>query len=259
MDAADHHAHTRQSARAGDAESRTNRQDFLKRDKVARMRTHIRTVLLVAAVVLATTATAAGARALITSGDIANNTIRSTDVRNGTLTGRDVKDHSLTSLDFQGTTGGPGPSGASGPTGATGPRGDTGPTGAQGPAGPFPDGNVPAGKTFRGTYGLAAEGPAASPGALAMTGISYGFQFAAAPTVHVIAAGDAVPAGCTGTPTTPGAASGHVCVFETASANKAAGYPNAVSNTRQGAVIYLFASTGTSFAYSYGTWAATSN
>lgn len=216
----------------------------------------LRYILMLAVVVLACTAATAGARALITSAGIANNTIRSTDVHNGSLTGLDVKDHSLTARDFSGvpTTGGP--TGATGATGAQGPKGDTG---AQGPAGPFPDGSVPAGKTFRGTYGLAAEGPAASPGALAMTGISYGFQFASAPTIHVISAGDTVPAGCTGTATAPGAASGHVCVFEASSTNKAAGYPTAVTNTRQGAVIYLFASTSASFAYSYGSWAATSN
>lgn len=147
-----------------------------------------------------------------------------------------------------GASGQNGVGGASGAQGATGPQGATG---AQGPAGPFPD-LLPSGKTVRGTYGLASEGATD----LAMTGLSYVFTLGSTPTPHVVQSAGPTPAGCLGNATNPSANPGHLCVFEVAGGNHATTYPVVLTNTRFGAVIYLFAA-GAGFAYSSGTWAAT--
>lgn len=220
----------------------------------------IRILAVVAVTMLAVAATAVGA-SQITSSQIKNETIRGKDVRNSSLTGADIKDRSLTAKDFAGSITGPqGPAGASGAQGAKGDKGDTGATGLtgpQGPAGPFPDGNLPAGKTVRGAYGLASEGPPADPGALAFTSVTYGFQFATALTPHFIPVAGAVPAGCSGTSTSPGANAGHLCVFEQGGSNH--GTVSFFTTTRYGASFYFFADAAVSFAYSSGVWAATSS
>lgn len=178
------------------------------------------------------------------------------------ITSKDIKDHTIQQRDLKrglllqgprGLPGAPGPAGSPGtPGGPAGPKGDKGDPGAQGPAGPFPEGNLPAGKTIRGNWAMATE-----DSSLGMTGFSFGFQLVASPTVHIIQAAAATPAGCTGSVTNPGADSGHLCVFETGSSNKAAGYPSFLASTRWGASIYFFAA-GAGIAYDYGTWAVTS-
>lgn len=203
-----------------------------------------KTIAVVAATTALVGASSAGAAKLITGGQI----------KNSTITGVDVKNHSLTSADFRGSlTGARGAPGATGSPGAPGASGPVGATGPQGVAGPFPDGNAPSGKTFRGTYALASEGTAD----LAFTGISYGFQFATAPVTHVIQAAGVTPANCTGNATNPGAAPGHLCVFEVAGTNHTTTYPVVFNTTRFGSTLYMFA-TAAGFAYSSGTWAATS-
>lgn len=213
----------------------------------------MRIILLVALAIFIASATAAGAASLIDSSDIKNNSIKGKDVRNSTLTGKDVRNGSLSSSDFSGSVTGP-----AGPRGATGPQGPKGDKGDKGDPGPYPDDTLPAGHTIRGTYALASEGPAGDNGSLAMTGISYGFRLAASPATHVIPSGGAVPAGCGGTPANPDASPGHLCIFEQANTNKGAGYPVVLFNNRFGASIYMFSGAGSSFAYSAGTWAVTS-
>jgi hypothetical protein len=93
-----------------------------------------------------------------------------------------------------------------------GPQGQPGNTGAQGdpgPAGPFPS-TLPPGKTITGTYALGG-------GAMdnfAEAAISWPYRLASPPAVHVILAGQSAPAGCSGSPSAPGATSGNLCIFE---------------------------------------------
>src|SRR6478735_7935394 len=56
-------------------------------------------------------------------------------------------------------------------------KGNKGAQGIQGPAGPFPDGDLPAGKTIRGTYQL--FGHASTVGEWTYGAISFGYRLAA--------------------------------------------------------------------------------
>jgi hypothetical protein len=104
--------------------------------------------LMVAGILVAGSASIAGAAALITGKDVKDGSLAGRDVKDRSLTGKDVRDGSLTQLDYTGSLVGPtgptgpaGPQGASGepgapgPTGATGAQGSTGPNGPQGLAG----------------------------------------------------------------------------------------------------------------------------
>ena len=72
---------------------------------------------------------------------------------------------------------------------------------------------------IRGAYMLGGTGAAA--GEFFQDAISYGVTLSAAPTVHFIPMGAAVPNGCLGTAAAPDAVAGHLCVFETAATNMA--------------------------------------
>jgi collagen triple helix repeat protein len=251
----------------------------------------VRNIAAVAIVAVLIAAATAGAQAVIDGGD----------VRNNSLTGKDVKDKSLTKKDFRGSVRGPqGPQGNSGPQGpqgnpgrqgpqgAQGPAGPQGTTGLQGPAGPFPEGDLPAGKTLRGMYGLNGTNswshshpphshPCATGGAIpctvgfsgpsstetqpaepGLTGISYGFQLARTPVAHVVPLGAPPPAGCQGSPPDPGADEGHLCIFQ---AQTQRGVLTVVENTRFGAVLRLNPTAPGSGldAFSWGVWAVTSS
>ena len=116
------------------------------------------------------------------------------------------------------------------PKGLKGDKGDRGPLA------------LPTGVTLRGVFALG--GQAAAAGTLIRQPISFGFTLAAEPVPHYIKFGDVVPAGCTGTPEAPGAASGHLCIFEAGSPNSATGgfsnpvtgVPNTTSTTFGAAV-----------------------
>ena len=148
-----------------------------------------------------------------------------------------------------------GTNGANGATGATGTTGAAGATGATGPV----TGTLPSGVTLRGTFEINA--PVSAGGLVASQPISFGLQLSAAPTVHYIASGGAVPAGCSGTAAAPGAASGNFCLFEVQSANGTGGEFNPVTGTANSATPFGGAVTVTSAATgafnTAGTWAVT--
>jgi hypothetical protein len=120
-------------------------------------------------------------------------------------------DRSWGAVGPRGPAGTPGAPGAQGPQGSQGPQGPQGGPGPQGPAGPFMD-PLASGLTMRGLYGTEIGSHAA--GVFVGTFISFPFRLASAPTPHFIAAGAPLPAGCSGTSANPGAAAGHLCVFE---------------------------------------------
>lgn len=145
--------------------------------------------------------------------------------------------------------------------GPRGPRGIQGVAGAAGAPGPI-TGTLPHGVTLKGAYDI--NQPVAAAGQAASTSISFGLQLASAPTVHYIKAGAAVPTGCSGTASNPGAASGNLCIFEAASANGSAGEVdplNPVSGSPNtatvfGAAVSVVSGAPGAFA-TYGTWAVT--
>jgi hypothetical protein len=77
--------------------------------------------------------------------DLARDSVTSPKVRDGALLASDFKAGQLP----QGAQGVAGPKGDKGDPGA---NGTDGTDGAQGVPGPFPDGNMPSGKTLRGAY-----------------------------------------------------------------------------------------------------------
>ena len=158
----------------------------------------------------------------------------------------------------------PGTPGPQGPTGSQGQVGPQGPKGDTGPAGPFPDGNLPSGKTVRGNF--FTSGDAAGADAEAVDSLSFVYTLAAAPAPHFITAGSASPPGCPGTADDPQAAApGQLCVYEKAAIGPVgsrgvcglgiAGSTCPGSN-RWGAGLYEL-STGTGRFQSVGTWAVT--
>jgi hypothetical protein len=175
-----------------------------------------------------------------------------------------VKNRSLLAVDFKrgqlprGARGPQGPSGATGATGATGAKGDKGDTG---PPGPFPDGDLPAGKTVRGTYTLGRFDTGAGDNGFATDAIQFGFRFLTAPTPHVIPLGGPAPAECPGTVDVPAAAPGHLCVYEgfnTSATPPAVFNVNGVGGTsRTGAIVRSFSTADTTVFASLGSWAAT--
>jgi hypothetical protein len=160
----------------------------------------------------------------------------------------------------RGLKGDKGDRGPLGPVGPAGAKGDPGATGAQGPAGPI-TGTLPTGVTLRGTVALG--GQAAAAGTTIRQPISFGFTLAAEPVPHYIKFGDVVPAGCTGTAEAPGAASGHLCIFEAGSVgsptggfgNPVTGVPNTTS-TAFGAAVSATSTAAGGFGIR-GSWAVT--
>jgi hypothetical protein len=110
---------------------------------------------------------------------------------------------------------------------------------------------------IRGTY--SAIGYAAVAGAGFSDNITFGVTLSAAPAVHYINQGAAVPAGCLGTAAAPDAAPGNLCVFEALNNNGTTreifnGTGSVGSASTFGAGIFATA-TAAGQMYVYGTWA----
>lgn len=129
--------------------------------------------MIAIAVVMAGTAGAV-AGTLVTSRQIADNTIRSVDIRNGTIKAKDIRP-SVADMFSEpgpqgpaGAQGEPGPQGAPGATGEPGqpgPQGEVGPAGEQGPVGPQGPQGEPGPIGNDGTRGpVGPAGPAGAPG-----------------------------------------------------------------------------------------------
>ena len=139
---------------------------------------------------------------------IAENSVGTPQLKADAVTSAKVKNGTLQKADFK-----PGqlPAGAKGATGATGP---TGPTGASGPAGPAGTEatTLASGQTLRGY--VEPWGEATEVGELATASVSFSVPLSAAPAAHFIAFGGLNPTGCTGTPASPAADPGHLCVWQ---------------------------------------------
>jgi len=181
-------------------------------------------------------------------------------IKNSSITGADVKNKSLTPKDFRGSV--RGARGAAGPSGPPGPNGATGAPGAPGSPGPFPDGDMPAGKTVRGTYGMAGFKASASDPGRGVDSISFTFRFSAPPVSHVITLGGTPPPECPGTAAVPEALAGHLCVYEGAQLNSgslAVFTPETAGGAaRTGAILRIFGTVDGADFFSVGSWAAKS-
>jgi hypothetical protein len=151
-----------------------------------------------------------------------------------------------------GQSGSNGVNGAQGLRGATGATGSGGSRGATGPAGPFP-GTLPTGITLRGAYDIG--GTAAGALTLALSDISFGFEFASAPVFHFIETLGASTPECPGTVEKPQAAPGNVCVYNSAGVNAEAVQSNLPATF--GTTLF-FKSVAAGEFFNIGTWAATS-
>jgi hypothetical protein len=122
----------------------------------------------------------------------------------------------------------------------------------------LPNANLPRGTTVRGAYVIrdiyAATG-------LSATSISFGHTLRSAPTPHFLPAGQST-AVCPGTPASPRAAAGHLCIYEAAFSNigsytvvnPATGLPDTA--TRWGVVLRVNSGGAGSFS-TMGAWAVT--
>jgi hypothetical protein len=165
----------------------------------------------------------------------------------------------------RGLVGPPGPQGSDGPPGARGADGAPGANGQPGPPGPpgppgFPDGDLPRGKTLRGTFSMSGLSPSTGP-ETSTSEISFGFVFASAPVPHFIELDQTPPPECPGTSRVPEALPGHLCVYESfASRVEVRGIngPDGDDTTyRFGARLFAYGDSPGQF-FSQGTWAATS-
>ena len=189
--------------------------------------------------------------------------ITGNQIKNSSITGADIKNKSLRPIDFKGSVrgarGAVGPAGPQGPLGPQGAQGPQGIQGIQGPPGPFPEGNLPAGKTIRGTYSL--YGTAVGVGEWTYGAIQFGYRLAAPPTIHYIKDGTPPPTECPGNVGSPEAAAGHLCVYESPTIGNVSSNRNALSQTgaegsRVGASVYTTPA-GAGNYYTFGTWAVT--
>jgi hypothetical protein len=185
------------------------------------------------------------------------NSVGAKQLKKNAITSPKIKDRSLLAKDFKrGQL-------PRGPKGNTGAQGVQGAQGIQGPAGPFPDADMPAGKTLRGNW--IANMTAVGANDTAFDTISFGFRLATAPTAHLLAPGAPPTPECPGSLSAPEAASGHLCLYTYANVNVAARFtcdPLAnicgVSRTNRYGTTVRVDSTAAGTSYSWGTWAVTS-
>jgi hypothetical protein len=188
------------------------------------------------------------------------NSVGSAQVVNGSLRTVDLSTRAVAALKGnQGPAGPKGDAGPPGPKGDPGVQGPKGDPGATGPAGPFPEGNLPSGKTLRGVWNLGDTAAAAN--SFVENDIPFEYQFASAPTANFIPFGGTPPAACPGTAANPQAAPGNLCVYEVNRGNVSTRFVCSASvcpgATRWGAYVTTKSAAPGDF-WARGTWAATS-
>jgi hypothetical protein len=168
---------------------------------------------------------------------------------------------------FAGKQGPPGSAGPQGPAGAAGKDGGAGPTGlpgvsgepgapgapgATGPAGPT-ETVLPSGKTEIGLWSFT------NPGPTSFTTISFPLQVGAAPEVGWIGLGEPSTPECPGTPESPEAAPGFLCIYAAGLAGTTKSFPETGETIDRNAGAILEFQTESGFAFSHGTgsWAVT--
>ncbi len=144
----------------------------------------------------------------IRSKDIRNGQVLTPDIRNSTVRGGDVRNDTLTGADIVETSLGKVPNAALADSASS--AGNASTLGGLDPSAFLrSDGIARRGTTIFGTYAIRAV---ANPDI--QDNISFGLTLASAPTPHYINFGTAPPAECPGTPSSPQAQPGHLCVYE---------------------------------------------
>lgn len=119
-------------------------------------------------------------------------------------------------------------------------------------------GDLPRGTTLRGNFEIDADADGFA--SAASNAISFGFALSSPPVVHTIDVNEAPPQDCPGTASSPEAAPGHLCIYESFEQNErdAGGnfYPNSLNTTRYGTGLYTQSATA-GFFIARGTWAVT--
>jgi hypothetical protein len=113
------------------------------------------------------------------------------------------------------TTGRQGPQGRQGVQGVMGPKGNTG---SQGQPGPI-TGTAPSGLTMTGLFDIDGY---ETPGGLLASGISFPFELSAPPTAAVevpYSGPNPDPTHCPGSPDSPTAAPGYLCLYDRGNSN----------------------------------------
>lgn len=191
------------------------------------------------------------------------NSVGKEQLKKNSVTSVKVKRGSLLTSDFKASQrkklrGPQGVQGVAGTQGVQGAPGTQGVPGETGPAGPFPDGAIPSGKTIRGAFFIRGE----SADLVIATALSFGFRLASAPVQHFVGQGATPPPECPGTPATPEAQAGHLCIYETLGSNRGSlnifdPGANTAGSGREGVVIEVN-ETSPGAVTTYGTWAVTS-
>jgi hypothetical protein len=196
---------------------------------------------------------------------LAANSVVSQKVKDGSLLGRDFKAGELPAGEQgpagpQGLAGAPGQRGPAGPRGAQGPKGDTGARGQQGLKGDqgniFTVDTLPSGKTLRGAW----HGSTTSASDhVAFASIPFPIPLASNVAVRTIESGAVAPSECPGTPTSPQAQPGYLCIWSGGNSENMIftyGMADAYVDYRFGAVIW-WSHTEAGANEAYGTWAVT--
>jgi hypothetical protein len=205
-------------------------------------------------------------RGLITGRDVRDNTLTSQDIRNGTVRAADLRRSLVRSL--RGPRGPRGDQGLPGERGPGGLRGADGPPGAKGDPGLSALDPVPAGRTLQGVVGLDVDATAGGGD----WGVLTSMPMAATAVLtdddvyvdvgHWSNLGGNTPptttdgsAACTGTPSTPTAPPGKVCIYVQHSTNAVDLFGYGV-NSRQGFKLN-FTNSAVGDAFVDATWAYT--
>jgi hypothetical protein len=169
----------------------------------------MRAAIIAGVVALLVSATSATAAFVVTSKNIKNGTIQTVDLS------------AKAKQALKGNRGPRGIQGAMGLPGMNGPKGDKGDKGATGDPWTL-GGSLPSAKTLRGVYALYAVAPSpVTPADFEEDAISFGFTLAAKPVAHYVFSGDPATAECPGSASSPQAAPGNLCVYESIAADNA--------------------------------------
>ncbi len=126
-------------------------------------------------------------------------------------------------------------------------------------------GSLPSGMTLRGNFEIDADADedtsTLGANSVASNAISFGFALASAPQAHTIDVSETPPPECPGTASSPEAAPGHLCIYESYEENERDPglnhYPDTLNTTRYGTGLYTQSQSAGRFFVSRGTWAVT--
>jgi hypothetical protein len=195
---------------------------------------------------------------------------------NSALSGKQKKEVEKIAKKYAGKPGSPAAAGPSGPVGPAGPKGDTGAAGAngtpgkdgkEGPEGPeglegspwTAGGTLPKGATETGAWSLSGASSSGEVYAPISFTIPLSAPLAAA-HVHYIAPGGQIPNVCTGSATSPQAAEGELCVYQTEISGATPGGIFDLGNSNAGsskAGAFAYFEGATAAANAIGSWAVT--